>query len=102
MQYQQEQAFPRRAGLSRRSLAFAALFVATAIAAFFVDVDGLLHFYNVIGKASPITLETGAVLSALASVPFIAMGWSIGLDAEELSRSSECSARSPVNASPPH
>jgi hypothetical protein len=49
MEYQQREAFARRAQISRRSMALAELCIVTVALAILIDVDGLLHFFNVIG-----------------------------------------------------
>ena len=77
---QQKEAFPKRGEFSRRSVAFGALFIVTAVVAVFVDLVAVMHYFNIIGRMSPITLETGAIISLASAIPFLAMGMSISDD----------------------
>ncbi|MFZ0403834.1 MAG: hypothetical protein WAL03_22420 [Pseudolabrys sp.] len=60
-----------------------ALFIVTAAAAVFVDLDAVMHYFRIIGRMSPMTLETGAVISLASAIPFLAMGMSIAKDMDE-------------------
>ena len=72
---------------SRRSLALAAIFVITAIAAVFVDLDGVLEYYKWLSGSAAPTLEMGAMISIASAVPFLAMGMSISADGHRADRS---------------
>ena len=70
----------QRREFSRRTLALGALFIVTAGVAIFVDLDAVMHYFLIIGRMSPITLETGAIISLASAIPFLAMGMSISED----------------------
>ncbi|MGH6725048.1 MAG: hypothetical protein ACREB8_00710 [Pseudolabrys sp.] len=70
----------KRYEFSRRTLGLGALFIVTAVVALFVDVDALMHYFRIIGRTSPITLETGAIISLASAIPFLATGMSISAD----------------------
>jgi hypothetical protein len=81
MDYQKKEAFTaKHREFSHRTIGLAAVFVVTFVAAVFVDLDGLMHYFNIIGRASPMTLETGAIISLASAIPFLAMGMSISKD----------------------
>ena len=66
---------------SRRSQLLIALFVITIVTAVFVDMTGLLEYFNFVSASSPTsTLEMGALISAASAVPFLVMGMSISTD----------------------
>ena len=73
----------QRREFSRRTLALGALFIVTAAVAVFVDLDAVMHYFRIIGRMSPITLETGAIISLASAIPFLAMGMSIAKDMDE-------------------
>jgi hypothetical protein len=66
---------------SLRSQLMIALFVIMLVAVVFVDLIGVLEYFNLVSE-SPVTstLETGALVSAAIAVPFLAMGMSISTD----------------------
>jgi putative flippase GtrA len=76
----------KRREYSRRTIGLAAAFIITAVAGVFVDLDGLMHYFNIIGRVSPMTLETGAIISLASAIPFLAMGMSISKDADQSRR----------------
>lgn len=65
---------------SRRSMAMGAVFIVTLVAAVFVDADALLKYLSVIGGSAGTSLEIGAILTAAAAAPLLAMGMSIADD----------------------
>ena len=66
---------------SHRSQLFIALFVITIVAAVFVDLTGLLEYFNLVSASSPTSImEIGALISAASAVPFLVMGMSISTD----------------------
>jgi len=69
-----------RREFSRRTLGFGMLFILTGAAALFVDVDALMHYFSIIGRMSPMTLESGAIISLASAIPFLATGMSISAD----------------------
>jgi hypothetical protein len=73
----------QRREFSRRTLALGALFIVTAGLAVFVDLDAVMHYFHIVGRMSPITLETGAIISLASAIPFLAMGMSIAKDMDE-------------------
>ena len=79
-QLKQLKSASQRREFSHRTLAFGALFIVTAGVAIFVDLDAVMHYFRVIGRMSPITLETGAIISLASAIPFLAMGMSISED----------------------
>jgi hypothetical protein len=71
---------PKHHGFSRKSLLIGAVFVITLAAALCVDVDALLEYFDLIGGSPATALEYGAIITAAAGAPLLAMGMSIADD----------------------
>jgi hypothetical protein len=63
-----------------RSLLLTALFVIGFVVAVFVDMAGVLQYFDIVSGASQTTLVMGAAITATIIVPFLAMGMSISVD----------------------
>jgi hypothetical protein len=70
-----------RRDFSGRTLFFGAACIAALVVACFVDLDAVLSYFKLIGHgSSTMTLETGAFISIVCAVPFLATGMSISAD----------------------
>ena len=66
--------------LSVRSMLITGVFVITLLGALFVDVDALLEYFELIAGSPADALELGAIVTAAAAAPLLAMGMSIADD----------------------
>jgi len=69
-----------RREFSLRSLLLTALFVIGFVVAVFVDLAGVLQYFDIVSGAAQTTLVMGAAITATIVVPFLAMGMSISVD----------------------
>ncbi len=93
MEYQQREILAaKRREFSRKSMMFGGAFILTAIAALFVDLTGVLEYFKVFAGSASTTLETGAIISGVTAVPFLAMGMSISADSYRRARESRQAA----------
>ena len=65
---------------SLRSVLFGALFIIAFVLAVFVDIIGVLQYFNLISGWPLTTLEMGAGITSANVVPLLLMGMSISLD----------------------
>jgi len=61
-----------------------AIFIASLVGAFFVDVDAVLKYLSVIRGSAGTAMEFGGFVTAATVVPLLAMGMSI--DDDEMHR----------------
>ncbi len=81
MEYQQREALTtKRREFSRQSVLLGALFIIAFVVAIFVDLAGVLQYFNLISGSPLTTLEMGAIITAASAAPFLAMGMSISAD----------------------
>ncbi len=57
-----------------------AVFIVAFIVAIFIDLAGLLQYFNLVSGLPPTTLEMGAAITAATVVPLLVMGMSISSD----------------------
>ena len=69
--------------LSLRTLLLGAVFIITFIVAIFVDMAGVLQYFNLVSGLPQTTLETGAAITAATIVPLLITGMSISIDAHK-------------------
>ena len=74
------QSAPRPHELSLRTLLLGAVFIITFIVAIFVDMAGVLQYFNLVSGLPQTTLETGAAITAATIVPLLMTGMSISID----------------------
>ena len=69
-----------RREFSLRSMLLGAVFIVAFIVAIFIDLAGLLQYFNLVSGLPPTTLEIGAAITAATVVPLLMMGMSISTD----------------------
>ena len=65
---------------SLRSMLLGAIFIVAFIVAIFIDLAGLLRYFNLVSGLPPTTSEIGAAITAATIVPLLLMGMSISAD----------------------
>ena len=70
----------KRREFGRLSVLLGALFIIAIVVAIFVDLDGVLQYFNLVRGSPLTTLETGAIITSASAVAFLAMGMSISAD----------------------
>lgn len=70
----------KRRELSLRTLLLGAVFIITFIVAIFIDLAGVLQYFNLVSGLPQTTLETGAAITAATIVPLLMTGMSISID----------------------
>ena len=63
--------------LSLPSMLLGAVFIVALVVAVFIDLAGVLQYFNLVSGLPPTTLEIGAAITAATVVPLLAMGMSI-------------------------
>ena len=70
----------KRREFSVRSMLLGAVFIVAFIVAIFIDLAGLLQYFNLVSGLPTTTLEIGAAITAATVVPLLLMGMSISTD----------------------
>jgi hypothetical protein len=70
----------KRREFGRLSGRLGALFIIAFVVAIFVDLDGVLQYFNLVRGSPLTTLEMGAIITSASAVAFLAMGMSISAD----------------------
>ena len=70
----------REFSLRSRSMLFGAVFIVALIVAIFIDLAGVLQYFNLVSGVPSSTLAIGAAITAATVVPLLAMGMSMSAD----------------------
>jgi len=57
-----------------------AVFIVALVVAIFIDLAGLMQYFNLVSGLPQTTLEMGAAITAVIVVPLLVMGMSISAD----------------------
>ena len=79
MDYRQVLTMKRRE-FSLRSMLLGAVFIVGLVVAIFIDLAGVLQYFNLVSVLPSTTLEIGAAITTATAVPFLALGMSISAD----------------------